>query len=133
MFSSMQISGRMELWPISIIRKRFQSSRQGMAAFLDTIRLAMAIISALKPLGIKLEMSMWSDSQIVLYWLLSSNPNQNQIVANRVLDPDFKFNKRCNTMRLHLLPYFRFYPILEGPTIIQCHSLANYQNLSCWN
>lgn len=54
-----------------------------MAAFLGA-RIALAIINALKPIEIKLTVSMLSNSQIVLYWLSSSIRNQIQFVANRV-------------------------------------------------
>ena len=46
--------------------------------------LANTIVKAFKPLGVSLTVTMWSASQIVLYWLAQKNRNKCQYVANRV-------------------------------------------------
>ncbi|XP_057377031.1 uncharacterized protein LOC130698388 [Daphnia carinata] len=54
-----------------------------MAATIGT-RIATSILNAFKPLGLTPKCVLWSDSQIVLYWLHQSKSNKNLFVSNRV-------------------------------------------------
>ncbi|XP_032791646.1 uncharacterized protein LOC116928659 [Daphnia magna] len=54
-----------------------------MAAVIGTL-LASSIINAFKKLAISLSVTMWSDSQIVLYWLSKSDRIKNRFISNRV-------------------------------------------------
>ena len=72
-----------------------------MAAVIGT-RLATSIINAFKTLAISLTIDMWSDSQIVLYWLSKSDRNKNLFVANRITAiQDFN---RLHTASWHYCP-----------------------------
>jgi hypothetical protein len=54
-----------------------------MAAVIGT-RIATTIITAFQVLGISLSVTMWSDSQIVLYLLSKNDRQKNLFVANRI-------------------------------------------------
>ena len=72
-----------------------------MAAVIGT-RLATSIFNAFKTLAISLTINMWSDSQIVLYWLSKSDRNKNLFVANRITAiQDFN---RLHTASWHYCP-----------------------------
>jgi hypothetical protein len=70
-----------------------------MAAVIGT---ATSIINAFKTLAISLTINMWSDSQIVLYWLSKSDRNKNLFVANCITAiQDFN---RLHTASWHYCP-----------------------------
>lgn len=54
-----------------------------MAAYLGVL-IATTIISALEPLGIKLRVFQWSDSQIVHYWISKEDGHPRQFITKRV-------------------------------------------------
>lgn len=54
-----------------------------MAAYLGTL-LATTIIAALKKNGIRMKIFLWSDSQIIHFWISKSEGHPRQFITNRV-------------------------------------------------
>ena len=54
-----------------------------MAAYLGVL-VATIIITALEPLGVKLQVYLWSDSQIVHHWISKEEGHPRQFITNRV-------------------------------------------------
>ncbi|XP_057374753.1 uncharacterized protein LOC130695607 [Daphnia carinata] len=67
-----------------------------MAAYLGTL-VASIIISALEPLGSKLKVYLWSDSQIVHYWINKEEGHPRPFISNRVK----KIRSSTGRMQLH--------------------------------
>ncbi len=98
-----------------------------LAALIGSI-LANTIVNAFKPLGVSLAVTMWSDSQIVLYWLAKKTRNKCQYVANRV-DTINKFSK-------DLKATWHYCPTKSNPADLLTRglSLRQFQQLSnLWN
>ena len=76
-------------------------------AALVGITLANTIMKALKPLDIPLTVTMWSDSQIVLYWLAQTSRNKSHYAANRV-DSIQKVSKSLQAI-------WHFFPTKSNP------------------
>lgn len=89
-----------------------------MAAVIGT-RIATTIINAFKALEISLSVTMWSDSQKVLYWLSKNNRQKNHFVANRISTVN-EFN------RLHHASW-HYCPTASNPADLVTRGLTLHQ------
>ena len=76
------------------------------AAYLGVL-IASTIISALEPLGIKLRVFLWSDSQIVHYLISKEDGHPRQFITNRVkIQQDvYSYMKICLLLTITLTSY----------------------------
>lgn len=96
-----------------------------MAAVIGT-RVASSILSAFQPLGISLSIFLWSDSQIVLYWIMKMGKIKCQFVHNRV-DTIRNFNENHNV-------YWNYCPTASNPADLLSRGATHrhFQSSTTW-
>jgi Pao retrotransposon peptidase len=80
-----------------------------MAAYLGVL-IATNIIAALEPLGIKLRVYLWSDSQIVHHWISKEEGHPRQFFTNRV--------KKIRDFNRTQAATWKYVPSVENPADI---------------
>ena len=80
-----------------------------MAALMGSL-LAESIAAALEVMGIRLRIFLWSDSQIVLYWIFKSDGYPRQFIANRV--------KKIQEISTRRLATWKFVKTTDNPADI---------------
>lgn len=96
-----------------------------MAAYLGVL-IASNIISALEPNGIKVRVFLWSDSQIVHFWISKGDGHPRQFVTNRV--------KKIREFNKTRAATWKYVPSAENPADILSRgaSLKEFQASKLW-
>jgi hypothetical protein len=96
-----------------------------MAAYIGTL-LAETIIKALEPLGIKLRTFLWSDNQIVHFWISKTDGHPRPFITNRV-----KSIREFNRLRAAT---WKYVPTDQNPADILSRgaSLKEFQASTLW-
>jgi hypothetical protein len=96
-----------------------------MAAYLGTL-LATTIIAALKKNGIRMKIFLWSDSQIIHFWISKSEGHPRQFITNRV--------KKIREFTQQNAATWRYLPSEDNPADILSRgaTLSEFKKSSLW-